>query len=95
MPCDTGGKHQKLKRVLIFDVEQFRYQRFTSDLAGTDIHALAGDPVQALEKVRDWLANASRRELPSAGRTSQEYNAFQANLPALAAHLEFDPERIP
>ena len=58
-------------------------------------HALAGNPVQALEKVRDWLANASSRELPSAGRTSQEYNAFQANLPALAAHLEFDPERIP
>ena len=39
-----GGKHQKAKRVLILDVEQFRYQRFISDLAGMDIHEHGGDP---------------------------------------------------
>jgi hypothetical protein len=90
-----GGKHQKLKRVLIFDVEQFRYQRFISDLAGMDIHAHAGNPLQALAKLRDWLANVSRRELPSAERTRQSYVAFQGNLPALAAALDFEPDGIP
>lgn len=32
-----GGKSQKLKKLLILDLEQFRYQRFISDLAGIDI----------------------------------------------------------
>jgi hypothetical protein len=63
-----GGKHQKAKRILILDVEQYRYQRFISDLAGMDIHGHDGEPICALEKARDWLANVSRRDLPSAAR---------------------------
>ena len=90
-----GGKNQKTKRVLILDVEQYRYQRFISDLAGVDIHEHGGDPLRALREVRDWLANVSRRELPSADRVQRAYEAFVADLPDLAAALEFDPERIP
>lgn len=60
-----GGPDQKLKRILILDVEQYRYQQFISDLAGMDIHAHAGDPEVALTVTRDWLANVSRRKLPS------------------------------
>lgn len=33
-----GNEAQQDKRVLILDVEQYRYQRFISDLAGMDIH---------------------------------------------------------
>ncbi len=90
-----GGKHQKAKRVLILDVEQYRYQRFISDLAGMDIHDHGGEPMRALCVARDWLANVSRRELPSADRVQRVYEAFLADLPALAMALEFDPDRIP
>lgn len=90
-----GGKYQKSKRVLILDVEQYRYQRFISDLAGMDIHEHGGEPMRALCEVRDWLANVSRRELPSAERVGRVYDAFLADLPDLAAALEFDPDRIP
>lgn len=90
-----GGKHQKKKRLLIFDVEQYRYQRFISDLAGMDIHQHDGNPEKALRETRDWLANVSRRTLPSADRVARLYRSFLADLPALAAQLEFDPERIP
>lgn len=90
-----GGKIQKAKRVLILDVEQYRYQRFISDPAGMDIHEHAGDPLRALREVRDWLANVSRRELPSADRVQRAYEAFVADLPDLAAALKFHPERIP
>lgn len=90
-----GGKHQKAKRVLILDVEQYRYQRFISDLAGMDIHEHGGDAVRALREVRDWLANVSRRELPSADRVQRAYDAFVADLPDLAAVLEFDMAQIP
>ena len=90
-----GGKYQKVKRTLILDVEQYRYQRFISDLAGMDIHAHGGDPIQAVCAARDWLANVSRRELPSADRVRRVYEAFLSDLPALAAELEFDSDTIP
>lgn len=90
-----GNKTQKLKRVLILDVEQHRYQRFISDLAGMDIHGHGGDPLRALRETRDWLANVSRRELPSADRVQRIYQVFLESLPEIAAALEFDPDRIP
>ncbi|WBH15457.1 nucleotide-binding protein [Sphingomonas radiodurans] len=90
-----GGKHQKLKRMLVLDIEQFRYRMFISDLAGIDIHEHRGDPILALREVRDWLANVSRRELPSADRVERIYKAFLTDLPALADALDFDPENIP
>lgn len=90
-----GGAARKTKRLLILDVEPYRYQRFISDLAGMDIHAHAGDPIRALRETRDWLANVSRRVLPSPDRVAGLYRAFAADLPALARVLEFDPAKIP
>lgn len=90
-----GGKAQGVKRLLILDVERFRYQRFISDLAGMDIHAHEGDAVTALRKTRDWLANVSRRQLPSADRLARLFQSFTADLPTLAADLEFDPDNVP
>lgn len=90
-----GDKHQRRKRLLILDVEQYRYQRFISDLAGMDIHEHRGDPVSALREARNWLANVSRRELPSPDRVRRIHDAFLADLPDLAAALEFRPDDIP
>lgn len=90
-----GGEGQKAKRLLILDVERYRYQRFISDLAGMDIHDHAGNPIRALRETRDWLANVSRRQLPSAERVTRLHQAFQADLPAIATELEFNPETIP
>lgn len=90
-----GGTGQKAKRTLILDVEQYRYQKFVSDLAGMDIHEHGADPVRALRETRNWLANVSRRVLPSSERVARLSEAFLADLPALAAELEFDPADIP
>lgn len=90
-----GGQAQSAKRLLILDVERYRYQRFISDLAGMDIHGHDGDAVTALRKTRDWLANVSRRQLPSADRVARLFQSFMADLPTLAADLEFDPETVP
>ena len=48
-----GAAGQKAKRMLVLDVEQYRYQRFISDLAGMDIHEHRGDPVRAVRETRD------------------------------------------
>jgi hypothetical protein len=90
-----GGATQATKRLLVLDVERYRYQRFISDLAGMDIHGHGGDPVRALRETRDWLANVSRRALPSGDRITRLYQSFAADLPNLAADLEFDPRTIP
>lgn len=90
-----GGQAQSAKRLLILDVERYRYQRFISDLAGMDIHGHDGDAVTALRKTRDWLANVSRRQLPSADRVARLFQSFIADLPTLAADLEFDPDTVP
>lgn len=90
-----GDKTQRRKRALILDLAPHRYQIFISDLAGMDIHAHGGDALRAARETRDWLANVSRRELPSAARIQRIYGAFTSNLQEVAAQLELDPERLP
>lgn len=90
-----GDDEQTRKRALILDIEPYRYQRFISDLAGVDIHAHGGQIDAAIRELRDWLANVSRRKLPSAQQIVRIHNQFRADLPAIAARLEFDPAAIP
>jgi hypothetical protein len=90
-----GTKVQKNKRALVFDISRYRYQRFISDLAGMDIHEHRGQAKRAIVETRDWLANVSRRELPSSELILDLYGKFRRQLPAQARKLRFDPERIP
>lgn len=90
-----GGKVQRDKRLLILDIERFRYQKFVSDLAGMDIHEHGGKVETAIRETRDWLANVSRRQIASGDKVLRLYVQFATDLPALAAELEFDPDKIP
>lgn len=90
-----GDVAQRDKRLLILDIERFRYQKFISDLAGMDIHEHEGTAETAVRETRDWLANVSRRQIASSDKIVRSYEQFIADLPALAAALEFDPNRIP
>lgn len=90
-----GDKAQSDKRLLILDVEQFRYQKFISDLAGMDIHEHRGKPKEAVRETRDWLANVSRRQISSSTKIVRLYDHFIIDLPALAETFEFESEKIP
>ncbi len=90
-----GAAPHREKRVLIFDVEQYRYQRFASDLAGMDIHGHQNNVLRAVRETRDWLANVSRRKIDSADRIVKLFETFSADLPKLAAGLDFHPDEIP
>jgi hypothetical protein len=89
-----GNLAQKAKRVLIFDTEKYRYQKFISDLAGMDIHSHGGDPREAIRETRDWLANVSDRQLLSGQKINQMYDTFRSKLPAIAKKLGLDPKKI-
>ena len=90
-----GDEAQGDKRVLILDVEKYRYQRFISDLAGMDIHEHGGDGVRAARETRNWLANVSRRKLDSAERIGHLLQSFLSDLPEIAANWDFDQAQIP
>lgn len=90
-----GSEGQHAKRALVLDIERYRYPQFISDIAGSDIHPHGNDPAVALRVVRDWLANVSRRDLPSANLIEKLYRRFIGDLPRLAAELEHDPASIP
>ena len=88
-----GPKVQRGKVSLVLDVEQYRYQKFISDIAGHDIRAHGGQPDQAIIVVRNWLTTASRRSnIPGGAKVAARYARFCADLPRLcqAANLQLD-----
>lgn len=90
-----GDDGQRQKRCLILDVDRFRYQKFISDLAGIDIQEHGGSPERAIEKVRNWLGNVSRRKLPAAGLIHKLHARFQTERVQIAERLGFEPTKIP
>jgi hypothetical protein len=85
-----GKPVQRQKKVLIFDIEPFRFQKFISDLAGMDIHAHEGRAEVAISCTRDWLVNVTRRQLPGSKKLIRWYHEFMARLPSLANGLDLD-----
>ena len=90
-----GDDGQKKKRCAIFDVEQYRFQKFISDLAGMDITAHGGDPREMVCHVRDFLYAVSKRQtIPGRAALLDSYDRFIVALPALAAPFHVDPTRL-
>jgi hypothetical protein len=91
-----GGAEQRSKTCLVLDREQYRYQQFLSDIAGQDIEAHGSDPRKAVQRVRDWLRNASRRStVPGHLKIWRRYEAFLDDLPVVCEELGHDLEEIP
>ncbi len=94
MPLELGiwlgakrfGSGQKKKVCLILDAEQFRYQRFVSDIAGQDPTPHGNDPLQVVRAIRDWLQTIHpNRRLPGGDEFVARFEAFLAVRPKLAA----------
>jgi hypothetical protein len=85
-----GNQEQKRKRILILDSEQYRYQRFISDIAGQDIRAHGSEPARAIEMVATWLRAQSRStSVPGGRRIAQEFAEFQRHLPTILDTRQF------
>jgi hypothetical protein len=77
-----GGRNQKHKLCLVLDRDQFRYQKFCSDIAGQDISAHDGDLNKAIRLVRDWLNDSvSNVMIPSGSNIAKRYHLFEGDLP--------------
>jgi len=90
-----GSPTAKRKRCLILDSEQFRYQRFLSDIAGQDIRAHSNSPEEVINVVRNWLRGTSgRRTIPGPVRIKERFARFSSILPDYCDRLGLDRNDI-
>jgi hypothetical protein len=83
--------YNKNKRTLVMDKEAYRYQKFISDLAGTDISIHEDSPEKAINIVRKFLYNNSQRSsIASGAYISARYKLFDENLPDYCNNLNWD-----
>ena len=92
MPIELGvaigakhfGEHGGDHRRLVLDSQQYRYQRFASDLAGLDISPHGGEIDGAIAGTRNFLAAQSIATLPGAVAIRAVLDRFEATLPVVA-----------
>ena len=81
-----GDVEQKKKRALVLDIEQHRFAKFISDIAGMDITPHNDEPRTMAGCVRDWLVTVTRRKtIPSPAQLFASFDLFMAGLPGIAA----------
>ena len=93
--CKAYSRAHAGKSFLIFDAEQYRYQKYLSDVAGHDIHRHGNDPEMAILRVRDWLRTESGASIMSGGATIyQRYLEFRRDLPKLCMEQGVDEKQL-
>lgn len=97
--CKQYGKsYQQEKVFLVLDTEQYRYQKYISDLAGRDPAAHHDSEKEVIDDVRNWLRLELDPKLvktPSGSLIYQRYQDFQLALPFICAKLSWDVTNLP
>jgi hypothetical protein len=89
--CKAFSPDRRDKSLLIFDSEQYRFQKFVSDIGGQDIHQHGNSPKTAVTRVRNWLRTESGREtIPGGTDIFARYETFRRDLPGLCAGFRLD-----
>ncbi len=77
-----GASDQKKKICLIMDKEEYRFQKFISDIAGQDIKQHDNNPENTIKLITNWLRNASKRTtIPGGLVVAKRYSDFKNELP--------------
>ncbi|HYC60435.1 MAG TPA: hypothetical protein VEK79_12800 [Thermoanaerobaculia bacterium] len=89
--CKWFSADHSGKSLLIFDSEQYRFQKFVSDLSGQDIHQHGNDARVAVTRVRDWIRTESgSNTIPGGAAIYRRYEDFRAELKGICATLHLD-----
>ncbi len=89
--CKSFSSAHRAKSLLIFDSEQYRYQKYVSDIGGQDIERHGNEPKAAVARVRDWLRTESGlNAVPGGEMIYNRYVDFRRDLPAICAELRLD-----
>ena len=78
---EFGQEEQVRKNCLILDRDEYRYQKFISDISGKDVYSHGNKPNMAISKVRSWLNAASgRKTIPGEAEITRRHKKFLADL---------------
>lgn len=90
-----GDTNQKKKICLITDKEEYRYQKFISDIAGQDIRHHENNPENSIKIVRNWLRNSSKRTtIPGGSAINHRYNSFRNDLPSICSNTRINEDEL-
>lgn len=79
-----GIRTQKQKECLIVDTEQYRYQKFISDIAGLEVQAHNRDEKCIIKVVCNWLYGTSQKNfMPDGSEVYRRYQCFLKDLPKI------------
>lgn len=92
---EFGDSTQREKLCLILDRQQYRYQKFCSDIAGQDIAAHSGDPEEAIRITRDWLSDSVEEVMiPSGSKIIERYRDFREKMPIICNSFQLAEEEL-
>lgn len=90
-----GNSFHKNKRAMIVDKEDYRYQKYISDISGQDIKGHENDPLKLINIVRNWLKSMAPDQIIPGGATiKRRYQEFQSQLPALCAQFSLETNEL-
>lgn len=90
-----GDAEQRKKKCLVLEKTSYKYQQFMSDISGQDIEAHENDSKKAVEIVRNWLRNASRRgSIPGGHEIWRHYQIFIDDLPSMCKDLRLKQNEL-
>jgi hypothetical protein len=75
-----GHPDQRNKQCLVLDKEQYRYQKYISDISGQDIRPHNCDPKSLTHVVRNWLASLGSGSIPSGSIVWDHFQTFLGEL---------------
>lgn len=93
-----GNAYHQEKVILVLDTEDYRYQKYISDLAGRDPAAHHDNIEEVINEVRNWLRlelDPKLAKTPGGSRIYQRYSRFQLALPAICRNLDWDVKKLP
>jgi hypothetical protein len=91
-----GNKEQKRKNNLILDKEDYRYQKFCSDISGQDISSHYNSVEKVIKVIRNWLQTNQSRNfiLPGGKLLLERYSTFLDDLPDLSNKLNLELDEL-
>lgn len=73
-----GNGAHKNKCALVLERDEYRYQKYLSDISGIDVSAHNNQPESLIVNIRNWLHTASKRtSIPSGVDITTRFNLFQ------------------
>lgn len=91
-----GQGNQKHKQCIILEKQQYRYQKFISDISGIDVTPHYHSVKKAIFAIRNWLVTASRRtSIPPAEQIYSRYLKFQRDINRICRERGIDHKTMP